>query len=260
MRTFDFGANWQAFSEQHMNTRRVAHAKDSLRALLQRHSLAGSSFLDVGCGSGMFAIAAHQMGAQPVVGIDISERCVAVSEQNRRQLAPRAGIVFQQASALDQPRMAALGEFDVVYAWGSLHHTGALWEAIRQVTQRVAPDGVLVLAIANKHWTSPYWKALKGLYNLVPRFVQRWMERTVGRLIYVGRYLSTGRDPHQTERGMDFWHDVVNWIGGYPYEYATMDEIEAFLRDHGFVLRRSFAAASSTGCNEFVFERSAAEI
>lgn len=260
MRAFDFGANWQAFSEQHMNTRRLAHAKNSLRALLQRHSLVGVSVLDVGCGSGLFAIAAHHMGARHVVAIDVNPRCIAVSEQNRYHLAPRSTIQFRVASIIDQPTMASLGEFDVVYAWGSLHHSGSLWEAIDIAAQRVAPDGVLVLGIANKHWTSPLWKATKWLYNLLPRFFQHGMAKIFAVIIYIARYMLTGRDPLQSERGMEFWHEVINLVGGYPYEYASMDEVEAFLRKRGFVLRRSFGAVSPNSCNEFIFERIAEDV
>ena len=33
---------------------------------------------------------------------------------------------------------------------------------------------------------------------------------------------------------MDFYYDVIDWVGGYPYEYATREEITARLQPHGF--------------------------
>ena len=140
---------------------------------LQRDTLHGVSVLDVGCGSGLFSIAAFRLGATKVVGIDINPRCIAVSEQNRDRFAPQAPIIFQQSSVLDQKSLETLGAFDLVYAWGSLHHTGAMWSAIRNVTQQVLPGGTLVLAIYNKHMTSPMWRWIKWLYNQLPGFGQR---------------------------------------------------------------------------------------
>lgn len=257
MRAFDFGSNWQAFSEQHVDARRLKLAVRSLQSLLQRDSLQGRSFLDVGCGSGLFSLAASHLGAAKVVGIDINPRCIVVSEQNRERLGNKAPVVFQEASALSQESLQALGQFDIVYAWGSLHHTGRMRKAIRNVAQCVSPGGTLVLAIYNKHWTSPAWTGIKWLYNQLPGVGRRLMTMLFAGIIYVAKLLVTRRNPLDKERGMDFWYDVVDWIGGYPYEYATAHELEVFMNAQGFTMRRCVTAQVPTGCNELVFERTA---
>lgn len=258
MRIFDFGSNWQAFSEQRLDERRLTAAVQSLRSLLQRDTLEGASFLDVGCGSGLFSIAAHQLGASRITGIDINPGCIAVSEQNRRSFAPEAPMIFRQASALNPESLDALGMFDLVYAWGSLHHTGAMWDAIGNVAEHVSVGGTLVLAIYNKHFTSPAWSAIKWLYNQLPGFGRRFMTILFAGIIYIAKFLVTRRNPLDKERGMDFWYDVIDWIGGYPYEYATRQEVETFMNAQGFALRRYVPAQVPTGCNEFVFERTVA--
>lgn len=255
MRLFDFGSNWQAFSEQWVDTQRLDVAVRSLQSLLQKDTLGGVSFLDVGCGSGLFSIAAYKLGAARVTGIDINPRCIAVSERNRDRLMGGAPITFQKASALSPETLDVLGLFDLVYAWGSLHHSGAMWEAIRNVAGRVSPGGTLVLAIYNKHITSIAWKATKWLYNQLPRPVQRLMVIPFAGIIYVAKFLVTWRNPLEKERGMDFWFDVIDWVGGYPYEYATPEEVETLVCGQGFILRRYVAAQVPTGCNEFVFQR-----
>jgi 2-polyprenyl-6-hydroxyphenyl methylase/3-demethylubiquinone-9 3-methyltransferase len=257
MRVFDFGSNWQAFSEEHVDEQRLTAAVQSLQALLRCDSLRGLSFLDVGCGSGLFSIAASQLGAARVVGVDVNPRCIVVSNRNHERFAPQAPVTFHKASALSQESMRALGQFDLVYAWGSLHHTGAMWQAIRNTLMHVSPGGTLVLAIYNKHLTSPAWQAIKWFYNQLPSIGQRFMAFPFAAIIYVAKFLVTRRNPLDKERGMDFWYDVIDWIGGYPYEYATRDEIEAFMREQGFILRRFVPAQVPTGCNEFVFDYSA---
>jgi 2-polyprenyl-6-hydroxyphenyl methylase/3-demethylubiquinone-9 3-methyltransferase len=54
---------------------------------------------------------------------------------------------------------------------------------------------------------------------------------------------------------MSRWHDILDWVGGYPYEFATPDEIFDFFRSRGFTLIRLKCGGAGLGCNEFVFER-----
>jgi 2-polyprenyl-6-hydroxyphenyl methylase/3-demethylubiquinone-9 3-methyltransferase len=253
LKLFDFGSNWEAFSEQRIDDRRLDSAVRSLSTLLERDNLKGLSFLDVGCGSGLFSIAAYKLNAARIVGIDINPHCIAVSERNRDNLAPGAPITFRSGSALSSETLDGFGQFDLVYAWGSLHHTGAMWDAIRNVTRRVSPGGTLVLAIYNKHITSPVWRMIKWLYNQLPEFAQKLMVVFFAGIIYVAKFLVTRRNPLDKERGMDFWFDVVDWVGGYPYEYATPEEVKRFVCSKGFELRRYIAAQVPTGCNEFLF-------
>ncbi len=111
------------------------------------------------------------------------------------------------------------------------------------------------MAIYNKHITSPVWKAIKWIYNQMPGFVQRFMILIFAGIIYVAKFLVTRTNPLKKERGMDFWFDVIDWVGGYPYEYAAPTDIERSIRDRGFSLQRYIPAQVPTGCNEFVFRK-----
>jgi SAM-dependent methyltransferase len=252
---FDFGANWQAFSEKRVNAERLTVAAQSLQVLLQRDALHGLSFLDVGCGSGLFSIAAYQLGAAKVVGVDINPRSIASSNYNRDRLTQHAPLEFIEMSVLDREGLQMLGTFDLVYAWGSLHHTGAMWTAIENVLGSVRLGGRLVLAIYNRHVTSRLWRALKRVYSRWPRWAQSVVAVPFGGVIYLAKLIVTRRNPLEKQRGMDFWYDVIDWLGGYPYEYATPQDIEAFVAARGFTLVRCIPAQVPTGCNEFVFEK-----
>jgi SAM-dependent methyltransferase len=252
---FDFGSNWEEFSKRRIDRQRLEMACESLQSLLEEKSLAGKSFLDVGCGSGLFSIAAQKLGATKVIGIDINPRCIEISQVNRDLLAPSSPIEFHVASVLEPEQLKRFGRFDLVYAWGSLHHTGAMWNAVCNVSRCVAPEGILILAIYNKHITSPVWKTIKWIYNQVPGMAQGFLVLIFAGIIYVAKFLVTRTNPLKKERGMDFWFDVIDWIGGYPYEYATSREVETIVTRRGFQLRRSVPASVPTGCNEFVFEK-----
>jgi 2-polyprenyl-3-methyl-5-hydroxy-6-metoxy-1,4-benzoquinol methylase len=252
---FDFGSNWEEFSKRRIDRQRLEVACESLQSLLEKKSLTGKSFLDVGCGSGLFSIAAHELGATKVVGIDINPRCVEISQANRDRLAPGSQIEFHVASALKTDELQNFGAIDLVFAWGSLHHTGSMWNAVRNISRCVAPGGLMILAIYNKHITSPGWKGIKWIYNQEPKIVQRFMVLFLAAIIYIAKFLVTRSNPLKKDRGMDFWFDVIDWVGGYPYEYAAADEVNQSICDQGFFLQRYIPAQVPTGCNEFVFCR-----
>jgi len=254
-KTFDFGSNWAEFSKRHVDRQSLETACVSMRALLGTENITGKSFIDIGCGSGLFSIAAHRLGAAKVVGIDVNSRCIEIARANRDLLAPGAPIEFHIASVLDAERLKGFGTFDLVYAWGSLHHTGAMWNAVHNVVGCVAPGATLVLAIYNKHSTSPAWRSIKWFYNQVPKPIQKFMIFIFAGVIYGAKFLVTRANPLKKERGMDFWFDVVDWVGGYPYEYEAPEKIKQTMCKYGFELKAYTPARVPTGCNEFVFSR-----
>jgi 2-polyprenyl-6-hydroxyphenyl methylase/3-demethylubiquinone-9 3-methyltransferase len=67
-------------------------------------------------------------------------------------------------------------------------------------------------------------------------------------------YINTWR-AYQSRRGMSRWRDIIDWVGGYPYEVATPDEVFEFCKRRGFVLTKLNVGRVGLGCNQFVFEK-----
>src|SRR5688572_20283849 len=119
---FEFGANWSNFLEQ-VDDQRIAAAVRSLATTLAMNTLEGTRFLDVGSGSGLFSLAAYRLGAR-VVSFDYDAQSVACTVHLKERFAAAADWQILEGSALDDPFLEGLGGFDIVYAWGVLHHTG----------------------------------------------------------------------------------------------------------------------------------------
>lgn len=251
---FNFGKNWEEYSLKRLDHDKLKLAADSILDLLNEEEIKSKSFLDIGCGTGIFSIGAMKMGADRVVGIDINSRCIEVARENsRRFLDTDLEPEFKAVSALDSESLEELGKFDIVYAWGSLHHTGNMDIAIKNASEHIKQDGRFILSIYNKHFTSPIWKCIKYLYNVVPGFAKTIMICMLWAIILIAKSSVTGKNPFKMERGMDFFYDVVDWVGGYPYEYATIQEIKDFVQTQGFKILKVIPAKVPTGCNEFVF-------
>lgn len=248
---FEFGKNWESFSKV-VNEERLEASRRSLSDLVGEENIKGRSFLDIGCGSGLFSIAAAQLGAAQVMGIDVDKVSVETSIANAEKWLPEADIQFRQASVLDESQMELLGKFDIVYSWGVLHHTGNMQQAIELSAERLKPGGLFVIAIYNRHVTSSTWLVIKRIYNILPPFTQKLMALLFTPIIFLAKALVTLRNPLTMKRGMDFYHNVVDWVGGYPYEYASITELSAFLESRGITVKRVVPADVPIGCNEFV--------
>jgi len=128
-RRFRFGDNWLDFART-LSADQLTEAERSLRRLLQRDTLAGQSFLDIGSGSGLFSLTARKLGAR-VHSFDFDKDSVACTTQLReRYFTGDRDWTIEQGSILDDNYVRGLGTFDVVYAWGVLHHTGAMHDAL----------------------------------------------------------------------------------------------------------------------------------
>lgn len=150
--------------------------------------------------------------------------------------------------------MNTLGTFDIVSSWGVLHHTGNMHRAIEVAARRVKPGGIFTFVIYNRHFTSPIWKAIKGKYNKSPVFTQRMLIWIFMPVIFLTKFTVTGRNPLRMKRGMDFMHNIVDWLGGYPCEYASISEMIRLLESLGLKVLRTIPACVPTGCNEFVYQ------
>lgn len=256
---FEFGKNWSDFSRL-IDERAVAEAEKGILALVPAEAIKGASWLDIGSGSGIHSLAAHRLGAADITAIDIDADSV---ETTRRVLA--AGGVQARAERMSVFELDGLGQFDVVYSWGVLHHTGDMWRAIRCAAERVKPGGILAIALYQKTPLCGAWTREKEWYTSASEPL-----RKVARGIYVGAYFINsafrGQNPfrqlreYKSYRGMSFHHDVHDWLGGFPYESSTADETNRFIEQLGFTSLKTRELKPGkgylgTGCAEYVYRK-----
>ncbi|MFH1445138.1 MAG: class I SAM-dependent methyltransferase [Nanoarchaeota archaeon] len=236
--SFSFGKNWQVFLKS-LNKERFDFAEKSLKEFMKIKNMKGKSFLDIGCGSGLFSYTAHKLGAKNVVSFDVDPFSVQCCKHMYKVANNPKNWIIHDGSILDDKFVSKLGKFDIVYSWGVLHHTGNMWEAIRKSAKLVERGGYYYIALYNKKGGvlgSNMWLIIKKMYNRSSNLGKYLIEA-----FYMTAYLSAYtvkmknpfshiRDYYKTKRGMNFRTDVTDWLGGYPYEFATTEEIYHFMK------------------------------
>jgi SAM-dependent methyltransferase len=270
---FEFGENWSRFLST-LDDQRVEVAKQSLQTLIQVDDFRKLRFLDAGSGSGLFSLAASQLGAE-VTSFDLDKNSVECTRllKERFSLGANSWSVLE-GSLADRDFLNSLGSFDVVYCWGVVHHTGDMWNCVENLLPLVKPGGRIVLAIYNdESYISRIWDRVKRTYQKLPKFIRPVYVAAVGSFAFFNRLIVTAmacclrlftfKNPfipfmnwaNETKsRGMSSWYDLVDWVGGWPFEVAKPEAVFRFMRDRGFTLQ-DFTTSGGHGCNEFVFIR-----
>ncbi len=259
---FGFGRNWERYIKEHFSEERVQISQQHLLNFLKLNDLKGKYFLDVGCGSGLHSLAAFKIGASRIVSFDYDPKSVSTTRMLREYVGNPAYWEIKQGSILDLQFVDALEPADIVYSWGVLHHTGDMWNAIENTARLVKKGGYLYLALYTAGIMPPsdeFWLDVKQQYNLGGWAKKRRME-----LWYVWEFMLYKRVrsipylvkryyEYKKSRGMDLYTDLVDWLGGWPMEFAGIEQVKQFCTEKlGMMLINIKAGEANT---EYLFKK-----
>lgn len=267
---FAFGENWGDYARR-IDDSHVEEAVQGLRRLLGGEDLRGKRFLDIGSGSGVHAVAALRLGAAHVDAIDFDPKSVEASSATLARFCPGQSWAVARKSVFDLAPEEQ-GQYDVVYSWGVLHHTGAMHPALQAAAALVAPGGSFVFALYRRTVLCPVWKIEKRWYANASPAAQSRARRTIigmkrAMFAVAGRNFEAYVDGYKTRRGMLFEQDIHDWLGGWPYESISPAAVERAMQRLGLRKIREFAKGGyflgvrwtefGSGCDEYVYLRPA---
>ena len=260
---FEFGKNWTDFVQKHFDESKLEVATAHMLGFLEMDDLKHNTFLDIGCGSGLHSYAAWRSGAEQVVSFDYDENSAAATRMLRRYADDPENWTVTTGSVLDESFIGGLGTFDIVYSWGVLHHTGEQWRALRNAARCRKPDGKMYIALyTSDAFVDPppeFWLDVKRRYNESSWAGKRFLE-----LWYIWRF-ETGLSPaawwrlvkkihdYKKNRGMSYFTDIRDWLGGWPMEFSSISEVKGFVSNElGLKVTKLSAGHANT---EYLIER-----
>ena len=277
--SFTFGNNWQEYLKRKCTEERVNKAQEKLLKSLRIESLAGLTFLDIGLGSGIHSLAAWRAGAERIVSFDLDKDCVKLGRMLHAQVGSPENWVILEGSALDSNFISSLGKFYLVYSWGVLHHTGDTAAAVKNAAAALAEGGVFFVGLYSYYayflgalWRKEKygggvfpeeWLLIKRRYHAADSFLlKKWLE-----LQYLYRYclippryslrswsaLFKRIIQYKEKRGMSFWIDVKDWLGGWPMDFVKDYEFNEKNRDE-LNLELIFMNTGE-GITEFIYKK-----
>ena len=176
-----------------------------------------------------------------MISFDFDVDAVRTATVLHQSIGSPANWTVMHGSILDRSFLTTLERADVVYSWGVLHHTGAMWQAVENAASLLKDDGVLYIALYCSDvyigQTPEYWLQTKQRYGQAGAFRRRWMEWGYAWSSTIWPSLRNGSNPLKTireykaSRGMEFWTDIKDWLGGWPMEFAGLAETKAFCKD-----------------------------
>lgn len=238
---FEFGKNWEKLVNQ-LNDDAVAESTRKMADFTGFSDFKNKTFLDIGCGSGLSSLAAFKLGAKSISSVDIDPQNIKNVEAVKQKFNVPAQYSWSAwvSSIVEAKDVHQLPRADIVYSWGVLHHTGSMWEGIDHCTRLVNPGGYLYLMLYRDAFFASTWKNIKYFYTKAPQIIKWAMRNTFASLLILGAILKGKnpariiRDYPKKSRGMSWYIDVTDWVGGYPFEYASAEETTRFLESRGF--------------------------
>ncbi|MSR78249.1 MAG: class I SAM-dependent methyltransferase [Candidatus Omnitrophica bacterium] len=255
-----FGKVWKSYLDQHFSAERVEDARNSILGFLDRQDLNGLSMIDIGCGSGLFSYAAFESGACPLFSVDYDGLAVDCAKRLWEHAGKPQDWNIQQGSILNDPKALNIPRSDLVYAWGTLQHTGDMWKAFRHSAEMIKPGGLFYVAVYNEVSgvglrSSKFWIEVKRIYSRLPTLFQEivfWLFKAGFSIV---RLLRFQKPVKAMRRGMDHDVNLRAWLGAWPCEFAKADKVIRFCEGE---LRLKVIRTHLTdrlANNEFLFQK-----
>ncbi len=210
----------------------------------------GKSVLDAGCGTGIFSIIFSNNGAGHVTGIDISEGSLKTAK-NLKEKFNLSHTEFLQQDMLVLPFPDEI--FDIVWAWGTVHHTTDPFRAIEELIRVLKPGGSILLAVYKR-------TRLTFIHEIIRKTLLRTPQKTwkmLGKILafFLSPVVFLFKKREKSRQGEKLEELIIDWYFVPIRHYYRPEEIEHFLEEKGLSIEEYLPASGRfDSTSNFIFK------
>ncbi|OQX55416.1 MAG: hypothetical protein B5M54_02575 [Candidatus Aminicenantes bacterium 4484_214] len=194
--------------------------------------------LDGGCGTGIFSIIFARQGAKEVAGIDISRGSLSTAQKLKEKFA-LTNVVFQEADLLNLP--FADESFDIVWAWGTVHHTRDPFRAMSELIRVLKPGGSILLAIYTRTKITFIHEFIRKTLIRTPKFAWQPLSKIMAFLLWPVVALFKKRE--KSRKGEKLEELILDWYFVPIRHHYYPQEIKEYLKKNGLEIEKFLPAS-----------------
>ncbi len=210
----------------------------------------GKTVLDAGCGTGIFSIIFARNGAGKVTGIDISEGSLGTA----RSLAEKFRLNNTEFRREDMLRLPfEETSFDIVWAWGTVHHTTDPFGAMDGLLRLLKPGGSILLAVYKKTKVTFLHEAVRRTLIRTPRWSWTTLSKIMAFVLAPVVLLFKKRE--KSRKGEKLEELILDWYFVPIRHHYTPEEIRAYLERKGLAIEKFLPASGRfDSSSNFIFK------
>jgi ubiquinone biosynthesis O-methyltransferase len=210
----------------------------------------GKTVLDAGCGTGVFSIIFARNGAAKVTGIDISPGSLDTARSLKKKFG-LANAEFRQQDMLRLPFASA--SFDIVWAWGTVHHTTDPLGAIAELIRVLKPGGSLFLAIYKRTNVTWVHEIVRKTMIRTPRW--SWNSLAKAGALALSPIVFLFKKRQKSRKGEKLSELILDWYFVPIRHYYRPEEIRSFLEARKFKIENYLAHSGRfNSSSNFIFK------
>jgi len=213
-------------------------SKEHLELFFTDTEIGGTSILDTGCGTGIFSTIFAVKGAKEVIGIDISEGSLRTADGLKEKFNLN-NLRFQKENMLNLPFQNK--SFDIVWAWGTVHHTTDPFLAIDELMRVLKDEGILLLAVYKKTSFTPVHEIIRKICIHMPKWT--WIPISKCMAIILTPFVFAFKKREKLRKGESLDELILDWYFVPIRFHYTPEEIRKYLETQGFEIKKYIPAS-----------------
>jgi len=194
--------------------------------------------LDAGCGTGIFSIIFANKGAEKIIGIDISEGSLRTARHLKKHFSLE-NVEFRKEDMLKLPFEDET--FDIVWAWGTVHHTTDPIKAISELIRVLKKGGSLLLAVYKRTKLTFIHEIIRHTLIRTPKKSWKLLSKILAVFLAPVVYFFKRRE--KSRKGEKLEELILDWYFVPIRHYYYPEEIRTFLELKSLSIEKFLSAS-----------------